>query len=99
MSIDDLLARAKAANANPIGPPKKQTFPTRKPKNRAEQDIFIWQNRPVREHNWKKDRNIIYCHVYLPTHLPIDLSSFSVVLHNHTVFENCIRPNYCHVMG
>jgi len=88
--IDELIQRAKSLSQ--IG--KKQ------PKNRAGNDIFIYQDRPVNWTDWSSERDVTYISIYLPSQLPrISIPCKSIVLHGHTVFDPCNRNRFCHVYG
>lgn len=89
--IEELINRAKSL----VQSQKKG------PKNRANSDIFIYQNRPVHTTDWSKERDVTYISIYLPTRIP-DFKEYpckSIVLHSHTVFQPCDRNRYCHVLG
>jgi len=72
---------------------------SKKGRSNVGDDIFIYQNRPVENTNWRKDRNVVFVDVFFPTEVPAFDFAKSIVLHNHTVYERCTRDRYCHLVG
>lgn len=73
---------------------------SRKQRNGTSDDVFIYQNRPVKDTNWReKPRDVVFVNVYFPTKVPSFDFAKSVVLHKHTIFEQCTRDRYCHMVG
>ena|SRR5688572_1669998 len=72
---------------------------SKKPRSQVGNDVFIYQDRPVTNTDWRKDRDVTFVSVYLPTQIPSFDGVKSIVLHKHTVFEPCERSRFCHVVG
>jgi hypothetical protein len=87
--IDDLIESNKQLLSGFSKPAKKS-------RANVNDDIFIYQNRPVTYTDWAKARDVVFVSVYYPTEIPIFDSARSVTLHNHTVFERCTADRYCH---
>lgn len=86
--IDDLINRARELSRKPTK------------KGRHENDIFIYQNRPVHSTDWSRERDVTFIGIYMPSKLPdISIPHNSIVLHKHTVFDSCDRNRYCHIFG
>ena len=91
MDVSDLIV----ANAELL----KGFTKSKKGRSNVGDDIFIYQNRPVENTNWRKDRNVVFVNVFFPTEVPAFDFAKSIVLHNHSVFERCTRDRYCHLVG